>query len=120
MYDKLWLIPFFPLLGFVINGLLGKKIKNEKVIGAIGTLAIASSFVVSCKYFFQLLGDSEKVHEQVIASWMSVGPLQIDWGFLLDPLSALMIMVVTGVGSLIHLYSVGYMHGEKATPASSP
>ena len=112
MYDKLWLIPFFPLLGSVINGLLGKKIKNEKVIGAIGTLAIASSFVVSCKYFFQLLGDTEKVHEQVIASWMSVGPLQVDWGFLLDPLSALMIMVVTGVGSLIHLYSVGYMHGE--------
>jgi NADH-quinone oxidoreductase subunit L len=113
MYDKLWLIPFFPLLGSVINGLLGKKIKNEKVIGAIGTLAIASSFVVSCMYFIQLLGDTEKVHEQVIASWMSVGPLQVDWGFLLDPLSALMIMVVTGVGSLIHLYSVGYMHGEE-------
>ncbi|BCR06908.1 NADH-quinone oxidoreductase subunit L [Desulfuromonas versatilis] len=113
MYDKLWLIPFFPLLGFVINGLFGKKIKNEKVIGAIGTLAIASSFVVSCKYFFQLLGDSVKVHQQVIAPWMSLGTLQIDWGFLLDPLSALMIMVVTGVGSLIHLYSIGYMHGEE-------
>jgi len=113
MYDKLWLIPFFPLLGSAINGLLGKKIKNEKVIGAIGTLAIASSFVVSCMYFFQLLGDSEKVHEQVVASWMSVGQLQVDWGFLLDPLSALMIMVVTGVGSLIHLYSIGYMHGEE-------
>ncbi len=113
MYDKLWLIPFFPLLGFVINGLFGKKIKNEKVIGTIGTLAIASSFVVSCKYFFQLLGDTEKVHEQVLAPWITVGSLQVDWGFLLDPLSALMIMVVTGVGSLIHLYSIGYMHGEE-------
>ena len=112
-YNYLWLIPFFPLVGFIINGLLGKKVlKNEKLIGTIGTAAIGLSFVVSCNYFFQLLGDAEKVHEQIIGSWMAVGNLQIDWGFLLDPLSALMIMVVTGVGSLIHLYSIGYMHGE--------
>ncbi len=113
MYDKLWMIPFFPLLGSVINGLLGKKIKNEKVIGGIGTLAMICSFALSCTYFFQLLGDSVKTHEQVIASWMTVGSLQVDWGFLLDPLSALMLMIVTGVGSLIHLYSIGYMHGEE-------
>ncbi len=112
-YDYLWLIPLFPLLGALINGLLGKKIKNETVIGAIGTLAIASSFVISVIYFFRLLGDSQKVHEQVIASWISVGTLQVDWGFLFDPLSALMLLVVTGVGSLIHLYSIGYMHGEE-------
>ncbi len=114
MYDKLWLIPFFPLLGSIINGLLGKRfIKNEKVIGAIGTGMLFLSFLVSCKYFVQLLGDSVKSHQNVIASWMSVGNLQVDWGFLLDPLSALMIMVVTGVGTLIHLYSIGYMHGEE-------
>ncbi len=111
-YSYLWLIPFFPLVGSIINGLFGKKIKNEAVIGGIATLAIFSSFVVSCSYFFQLLGDSVKTHQVVIAPWMTVGNLQIDWGFLLDPLSALMIMVVTGVGSLIHLYSIGYMHGE--------
>ncbi len=114
MYDKLWLIPFFPLLGAIINGLLGKRfIKNEKIIGAIGTGAVFLSFLVSCKYLIQLLGDSVKSHENVIASWMSVGNLQVDWGFLLDPLSALMLMVVCGVGSLIHLYSIGYMHGEE-------
>ena len=62
-YSLLWLIPFFPLLGSIINGLLGKKIKNEKVIGTIGTAAIALSFLVSCKLFFQLLGDTEKIHE---------------------------------------------------------
>ena len=112
-YDYLWLIPVLPLLGAIINGLLGKKIKNEAVIGGIGTLAIGGSFVVSCIYFFRLLGDSQKIHEQVVASWMTVGNLQVDWGFLLDPLSALMIMVVTGVGTLIHLYSIGYMHGEE-------
>jgi len=114
MYDKLWLIPFFPLIGSIINGLLGKRfIKNEKIIGGIGTGAMLLSFLVSCKYFIQLLGDSVKSHETVVASWMSVGNLQVDWGFLLDPLSALMIMVVTGVGTLIHLYSIGYMHGEE-------
>ncbi|MDX9708716.1 MAG: NADH-quinone oxidoreductase subunit L [Trichloromonas sp.] len=113
MYDKLWLIPFFPLLGCLINGLLGKKIKNEKIIGGIGTLAMVSSFVLSCKYFFQLLGDTVKTHEIVVASWMTVGQLQVDWGFLFDPLTAVMLLVVTGVGSLIHLYSIGYMHGEE-------
>jgi len=113
MYDKLWLIPFFPLAGSVINGLLGKKIKSEKVIGTIATLAVAMSFLVSCSCFLSLLGDQVKVHQQVIASWMTVGTLNIEWGFLLDPLSAIMLMVVTGVGSLIHLYSIGYMHGEE-------
>ncbi|MBW2689520.1 MAG: NADH-quinone oxidoreductase subunit L, partial [Deltaproteobacteria bacterium] len=114
MYDKLWLIPFFPLLGCLINGLLGKRfIKNEKVIGAIGTGAVFLSFLVSCKYFFQLLGDSDKSHENIVASWITVGNLNVDWGFLFDPLSAIMLLVVTGVGSLIHLYSIGYMHGEE-------
>jgi NADH-quinone oxidoreductase subunit L len=114
MYDKLWLIPFFPLVGAIINGLLGKRfIRNETAIGAIGTGAGLLSFMVSASYFFQLLGDPVKVHQQIVTSWMSVGNLQVDWGFLLDPLSALMIMVVTGVGSLIHLYSIGYMHGEE-------
>ena len=89
MYDKLWLIPFFPLVGSIINGLLGKRfIKNEKIIGAIGTGAIFLSFLVSCKFFYQLVNDSVKIHETVVASWMSVGNLQVDWGFLLDPLSA--------------------------------
>ncbi|OQY25070.1 MAG: NADH-quinone oxidoreductase subunit L [Desulfobacteraceae bacterium 4572_35.2] len=113
MYDNLWLIPLFPFIGFLINGLLGKKIKNEKVIGSIATLAIFSSFLVSCNYFLKLLGDTEKVHEVIVCNWMTVGTLQVDWGFLLDPLSALMIMNVTGLSTLIHLYSIGYMHGEE-------
>jgi NADH-quinone oxidoreductase subunit L len=113
MYDYLWLIPIMPLIGCIINGLLGKKfIKNEKVIGVIATGAVFMSFLLSVKYFFQLLGDPVKTHEQVVMSWISVGNLQIDWGFLFDPLSALMLLVVTGVGSLIHLYSIGYMHGD--------
>jgi NADH-quinone oxidoreductase subunit L len=114
MYDKLWLIPLLPLIGAIINGLFGKRfIKSEKMIGGIATGFMLISFLLSSKAFFQLLADEEKVHEQIIASWISVGHMQINWEFLLDPLSALMIMVVTGVGTLIHLYSIGYMHGEE-------
>ncbi|MBE9485571.1 MAG: NADH-quinone oxidoreductase subunit L [Chloroflexi bacterium] len=113
MYSNLWLIPFFPLLGSIINGLVGKRIKSEKVIGGFATLLVFFSFLVACQNFFRLLGDNVKTHEIVIFSWMSVGKLQVDWGFLLDPLSAVMILVVTGVGTLIHLYSIGYMHGEE-------
>jgi len=115
-YDLLWLIPVLPLCGAIVNGLLGKKVlRNEWIIGLIGTAAVAGSFAISVTYFIQLLHEPEtaKVHEVVVASWMSLGNLQIDWGFLLDPLSALMLLVVTGVGSLIHLYSIGYMHGEE-------
>ena len=112
MYSNLWLIPFFPLVGAIFNGLFGKKIKNEAVIGGIATGLMFLSFLVAAQNFFKLLGDTEKVHELVLASWMTVGNFQLNWELLLDPLSAVMIMVVTGVGTLIHLYSIGYMHGE--------
>jgi len=113
MYDKLWLIPLFPLVGSIINGLLGKRIlKKEWLIGGIATAAVASSFYVSLQCFLQLLHSEQKVFQAVYASWMTLGDLKINWELLLDPLSALMLMVVTGVGSLIHLYSIGYMHGE--------
>jgi len=113
MYSNLWLIPFFPLVGSIFNGLFGKKIKNEAIIGGIATGMVFLSFLVAAQNFLRLLGDTEKVHELVIAQWITVGHLQVNWEFLLDPLSAVMIMVVTGVGALIHLYSIGYMHGEE-------
>ncbi len=113
MYSNLWLIPFFPLIGSIFNGLFGKKIKNEAVIGGIATGLMFLSFLVAAQNLFKLLGDTEKVHELVIASWMTIGNFQLNWELLLDPLSAVMIMVVTGVGTLIHLYSIGYMHGEE-------
>ena len=112
MYSNLWLIPFFPLVGSIFNGLFGKKIKNEAVIGGIATGLMFLSFLVAGQNFLKLLGDTEKVHELVLGSWMTVGNFQLNWELLLDPLSAVMIMVVTGVGTLIHLYSIGYMHGE--------
>jgi NADH-quinone oxidoreductase subunit L len=115
MLDNVWLIPLFPLIGFLINGLFGKKIKNEAVIGAIGTAMIFCSFLVSCGILKDLiaLDPEHRVFEKVMFPWIHAGNFKADMAFLVDPLSAVMIMVVTGVGSLIHLYSIGYMHGEE-------
>lgn len=115
MLDNVWLIPLFPLIGFLINGLLGKKIKNEAVIGGIGTLMIFLSFLVSCGILMQMIGlpAEQRVFEKVMFPWIHCGNFKADMAFLVDPLSTVMIMVVTGVGTLIHLYSIGYMHGEE-------
>ncbi len=115
MFDNVWLIPLFPLIGFLINGLFGKKIKNEAVIGGIGTLMIFLSFLVSCGILMQMIGlpPEQRVFEKVLFPWIHSGNFKADMAFLVDPLSAIMIMIITGVGSLIHLYSIGYMHGEE-------
>jgi NADH-quinone oxidoreductase subunit L len=115
MFDNVWLIPLFPLIGFLINGFFGKKIKNEAIIGGIGTLMIFLSFLVSCGILMQMVGlpPEQRVFEKVMFPWIHSGVFKADMAFLLDPLSCIMIMVVTGVGSLIHLYSIGYMHGEE-------
>ncbi|RNC68112.1 MAG: NADH-quinone oxidoreductase subunit L [Desulfuromonadales bacterium] len=115
MFEYVWLIPLFPLIGVVINGLFGKKIKNETVIGGLGALMVFGSFLVSCGILMELLSKpaEERSFEKVIFTWIQSGHFKADIGFLIDPLSALMIMVVTGVGFLIHVYSIGYMHGEE-------
>ncbi len=115
MLEYVWLIPFFPLVGVIINGLFGKKIRNEAFIGGLATAMVASSFVVSCGILIQLIGmePEQRVFQKVLFTWIQAGTFKADIGFLVDPLSAIMIMVVTGVGSLIHLYSIGYMHGEE-------
>jgi len=115
MFDNVWLIPLFPLIGFLINGLLGKKIKNETVIGSIGALAVFGSFVVSVMTFLKLIGlpaDERSINVKIF-TWMTAGNFTADIAFLIDPLSCLMLLVVTGIGTLIHIYSIGYMHGEE-------
>ncbi len=115
MFEYVWLIPLFPLIGVIINGLFGKSIKNEKVIGGIGALMVFCSFLVSCGILIQLLSlpVEERFFEKSLFTWIAAGTFKTDIGFLIDPLSTLMIMVVTGVGFLIHVYSIGYMHGEE-------
>ncbi|GFE56883.1 NADH-quinone oxidoreductase subunit L [Geobacter sp. AOG1] len=115
MFDNVWLIPLFPLIGFLINGLFGKAIKEEKVIGGIGALAVLCSFAVACMTLFNIISlpVHERVHNVPVFTWIKSGTFQADVAFLIDPLSCVMLMVVTGVGFLIHVYSIGYMHGEE-------
>ncbi|MCP4568231.1 MAG: NADH-quinone oxidoreductase subunit L [FCB group bacterium] len=110
MFDYLFIVPLLPLLGFIINGLLRNRMSKNAVLSlAVGSVGL--SFVFSVILFFKLLGldPHHRVVEQVLFSWIPVGSLQLDMAFLLDPLSAVMILVVTGVGFLIHVYSIGYM-----------
>ena len=113
MIDLVWLIPVFPLIGFLINGLFGKRFP-EKAIGWIGALSVGASFVVALSIFMQLLAmdPGSRSVQKIIYTWILSGELNVPIGFLVDPLSMVMLLVVTGVGFIIHVYSIGYMHGE--------
>lgn len=114
MYTFAPLIVLFPLVGFLFNGLLGRKIKNEAIVGGIGTLAVASSFILALTIFFEMLGSSpeERKHVVTLFQWISAGSFSVNVAYQVDQLSILMTLIITGVGSLIHLYSIGYMHGD--------
>jgi len=120
--DLIWLIPLFPAMGFAINGLFGKRM-SKTAVGVIACGAVLISFVFSAGAFAQLLQlePEHRSHTVKLYEWMNAGlahtkggvaSFSVDWGFLLDPLSAVMILVVTGIGFLIHVYSTGYMHEE--------
>ncbi|MBI2149389.1 MAG: NADH-quinone oxidoreductase subunit L, partial [Acidobacteria bacterium] len=121
--NLIWLIPLFPAAGFTINGLIGKRIGKTAVAG-IACGAVLVSFIFSAGAVYQLLqhAPEDRSHTFTLYEWMDAGPahtkegplanFSVDWAFLLDPLSAVMILVVTGVGFLIHVYSIGYMHEE--------
>jgi NADH-quinone oxidoreductase subunit L len=111
--DLVWLLPAFPLAGFVVNLLFGRRL-GEPLSGVVATAATAASFATAVSLFFVMLGRDaeERIHEYVLFRWLDVGGLHVDMGFLLDPLSITMALFVTGIGALIHLYAIGYMHGD--------
>ena len=113
MIELVWLIPIFPLIGFLINGLFGRRF-SEKTIGWIGAGSVGASFVVAVLIFLELLNMAPGTRsiQKIVYSWIWSGDLNVPIGFLVDPLSIVMIMVVSGVGCIIHIYSIGYMHGE--------
>ena len=114
MQNYLFLIPLFPLLGFLINGLFSRRF-GEKTIGVLASAMVFASFVTGVGGFLELLGRSEadRLLVQSLYQWMSTGSFSVDVSLRFDALSALMVLVVTGVGFLIHVYSIGYMHGER-------
>ncbi len=108
--DKyIWLIPFFPLAGFVING-VGRNRLSKTAVGFIGSVLVLASFGLSVGAFLQVI-DSGKFNVHLF-DWFSVGTFKISFDFLVDQLSSLMLLIVTGVGFLIHLYSTGYMKDD--------
>ena len=106
------LILVFPLLGF-LGILINGRNMSERAIGVVGTTAIGLSFVASVVTFFQLLGRSDREVTVHLFTWISVGTLHVPAALLVDPLSITMCLFVTGISTLIHLYSTGYMHQEK-------
>ena len=103
----LWLIPIFPLLGFLLNGLFGRKMPKSMInLFAIGSVALSFAWAVKTLVG---LGPLEAKYIEHYFTWIQSGPLQINIDFAVDRLTAVMLMVVTGVGLLIHIYAVGYM-----------
>jgi NADH-quinone oxidoreductase subunit L len=112
MTDLIWLVPTLPLVGFVVNTLLGRRLSRRWVgLVACGTVGVAAA--LSLALAFHLTGLLERQLHQELFTWIGVGEFNVSVSFLLDPLSAVMILVVTWIGFLIHIYSVGYMGEDR-------
>jgi NADH-quinone oxidoreductase subunit L len=110
----LLLIPLLPFVGFLINAAIGRRL-SKGVSGLLATGAMAASFGVAAVSVWGLLHietADARAFQETYYTWISSGPLQIPLTFRLDPLSSLMVLVITGIGTLIHLYSTAYMHEE--------
>ncbi len=117
--DYLRWIPLLPLLGAAINGILGASLQRKlgkRVISLIACAPVAISFLLSLKALLDLLAlnPQERFFIDRLYPWLSIGTLKVDMAFWVDPLSSVMILVVTGIGGLIHIYSTGYMHEDKS------
>jgi NADH-quinone oxidoreductase subunit L len=113
MRDLCYLVPLFPLLGVIVNTFLTRR-ASEKLIGTFASAMIGLSFLVTVGIFFEMLGldPANRRFELELFTWIAAGKFSASAAFLLDPLSLVMMLVVTGVSFLIHIYSIGYMHGD--------
>jgi NADH-quinone oxidoreductase subunit L len=100
-----------PLLGFLINVFFGKTL-GKSLSGIIGTLSVVVSFAVTIYFFIQINGSKEPIAISLF-EWIQISTFKVDFGFLLDQLSVLWLLFVTGIGSLIHFYSISYMHDDE-------
>ena len=107
------LIPLLPLLGFLVIGLSGKKLTHD-IASALACVTVLFSFVISFILFIQLLSapEAQRSFQVVLTPWITAGNLSVNISFLVDPLSSIMLLIITGVGFLIHVYSIGYMHDD--------
>ena len=111
--DAVWLVPALPLAGFLVLTFGGRRLR-EPIAGWLATGCMASSFVATLGVFLALVGrpSDDRRWVTTLFEWVPAGDLRVDAGFLVDPLSVTMCLFITGVGALIHLYSIGYMHGD--------
>ena len=109
----LLLIPLLPFLGFLLNAGVGRRL-NKAAAGAVACAAVAGSFAVSLAAVWSLLalGPEARIITQPYFSWITSGDLSVAFALRLDPLASVMILIVSGIGTLIHVYSTAYMHGE--------
>jgi len=112
MIKLLLLVPLFPLIGFLINGILGKSL-SKTLSGIIGCSTLFLSFLVSVLSFLELNGYKTKEFVVPVFNWIQTGALNIPISIFYDPLSAIMILIITGVGFLIHWYSTSYMRDDE-------
>lgn len=116
------LIPLFPLIGFIIVALFGKRINNEKITGSIASAAVLLSFIMAVMAFNDLRAipeDAPAAQQSIMApvyTWIATGSFSVDITYQIDRLSILFTLIITGIGFLIHVYSIGYMHGDKSFP----
>ena len=119
--ELIWLIPLLPGLGAVLNGVVGVRYFGKRLSWLVACSTMAVAGLLSIIAFVQLLGTEARLYEVTVATWIppialetatGIGTFEAPWAFRLDPLSAMMILVVTGIGFLIHVYSIGYMAHE--------
>ena len=111
MLQLIALVPLLPLIGFLINGIGYKRIPKS-MVGIIGSTTMLLSFIISLGIFFELRNAEIQSHTFNFFQWIKAGNFDLSFSFLVDPLSTLMLLIVTGVGFLIHVYSIGYMHDD--------
>lgn len=115
MVNIFYLAVLLPLIGFIVNSLFGKRINNEKFSGYFSSLMVFIPFIISLWALVSVIGlpsDNKKITINLF-NWVLTGNMNISVSYLIDPLSCIMLLVVTGIGFLIHIYSIGYMHNDK-------
>jgi len=111
MENLIYAIILLPLIGFLINGLFGKNLPKI-IVGSLATVAVFAPFCIAVSLFLNFNSESPAVIVRAF-EWFRVNGVQINFGFQIDQLSLMMVMIITGIGSLIHLYSIGYMSHDK-------
>ena len=112
MKELIWLVPLLPLVGFLLIS-LGKSYFSKSLAGIIASAMVFGSFVISLGVFFDVLNGDGKPATVTLFEWIATADFHVNIAFLVDSLTSIMLLIITGVGFLIHLYSMGYMHDDE-------